>query len=522
MTGADGIVAALEAAEVEVVFGLPGVHNLRLWEALRASGIRLVSVRHEQTAGYAADGYARATGKVGVALVTTGPGAANCLTAIGEANASGSPVVLVATDIPSTLRRPGVVRGVLHETSDQAAMFAPVTKHQHAAVPDDDLGERITEAIATAMTAPRGPVYVGVPTDLLSAPAERRANRATSSSTQSGGAAAPTADSGQIQRATDLLTAARRPLVLAGGGARHAGAALGALAARLGAPLVTTFGAAGLHPTALAPLHDPAVGALWDQADVVIGVGTDLDGTDTQNWQQPRPPTLIQLNVDAADAAKNWEPDLVVVADAAAAGSIAVDVRRSRWFDPPDVVVADEGARTLIAALDEALPPDAAVVCDMCIPGYWVGGYRPTEGLQYPIGWGTLGFGFPAALGASLSRRPTVAICGDGGFLFACGELAAAEQERLPVTVLLFDDGGYGMLRPQDGGGAGGDRFLLHTPDFVALAQAFGVFAEAVTLDDLGTRLALHVDDPAPSMIVVRASMTPPPTTSPKWYRSRR
>src|SRR5215217_6120133 len=125
-TGAQLIVDLLEREGVEVAFGLPGVHNLPLWEALRGSRIRLVGVRHEQAAGYAADGYARATGRLGVALVTTGPGAANTLGAVGEAWASRSPILVVATDIPSTLRRPGVYRGVLHETRGQAEMFAPV------------------------------------------------------------------------------------------------------------------------------------------------------------------------------------------------------------------------------------------------------------------------------------------------------------------------------------------------------------------------------------------------------------
>src|SRR5688572_31496116 len=125
-TGAHVIVEELERAGVEVCFGLPGVHNLALWEALRSSSIRLVGVRHEQAAVYAADGYARATGRLGVALTTTGPGAANTIAAVGEAWASRSPVLVIATDIPTTLRRPGVYRGVLHETTDQAAMFDPV------------------------------------------------------------------------------------------------------------------------------------------------------------------------------------------------------------------------------------------------------------------------------------------------------------------------------------------------------------------------------------------------------------
>src|SRR5215218_8992876 len=127
-TGAQLIVEALEGEGVEVAFGLPGVHNLALWEALRSSSIRLVGVRHEQTAAYAADGYARATGRLGVALTTTGPGAANTLAAVGEAWASRSPILVIATDVPTTVRRPGVWRGALHEATDQAAMFGPVVK----------------------------------------------------------------------------------------------------------------------------------------------------------------------------------------------------------------------------------------------------------------------------------------------------------------------------------------------------------------------------------------------------------
>src|SRR3954454_2642295 len=166
-TGASTIVSELERAGVEVCFGLPGVHNLALWEALRESPIRLVGVRHEQAAGYAADGYARATGRLGVALTTTGPGAANTLAAVGEAWASRSPVLVVATDIPASLRRPGVYRGVLHETTDQAGMFAPVVKAAHRIADGDD----VNLALINATSAPYRPVYLEVATDLLGAEA---------------------------------------------------------------------------------------------------------------------------------------------------------------------------------------------------------------------------------------------------------------------------------------------------------------------------------------------------------------
>src|SRR3954464_4697858 len=168
-TGAQLIVELLEAEGVEVCFGLPGVHNLALWDALRRSGIRLIGVRHEQTAAYAADGYARATGRLGVALTTTGPGAANTLGAVGEAWASRSPVLVIATDIPSGLRRAGEYRGVLHETAGQAAMFAPVVKGTHLALSAERVAGEAAAAIRAALEPPTRPVYLEVATDLLAA-----------------------------------------------------------------------------------------------------------------------------------------------------------------------------------------------------------------------------------------------------------------------------------------------------------------------------------------------------------------
>src|SRR5688500_3443981 len=171
LTGARAAVAALEDAGVSVAFGLPGVHNLALWRELNGSPIRLVGVRHEQTAGYAADGYARASGRVGVALTTTGPGAANTLAAVGEAWASRQPVVVIATDIPTSARRQGVWRGVLHEATDQAAMFMPVVKEAIRVHSAGEVGPAVARAIQTAIAPPARPVYVEIPTDLLSADA---------------------------------------------------------------------------------------------------------------------------------------------------------------------------------------------------------------------------------------------------------------------------------------------------------------------------------------------------------------
>jgi thiamine pyrophosphate-dependent acetolactate synthase large subunit-like protein len=190
----------------------------------------------------------------------------------------------------------------------------------------------------------------------------------------------------------------------------------------------------------------------------------------------------------------------------------------------------DERALRFLDALRFALPAESVLVADMCIPGYWIAGFHTphdSRRVQISLGWGTLGYGFPAALGAALADAgPVVSISGDGGFLFACGELATVAQEELPLTAVVLDDGGYGMLR-YDQDVAGEERYGvdLQTPDFVALAKSFGVRAEAVDgLDDaFGEALARHVADPRPSLLLARTPdpLVPPPNTSPNWYRRR-
>ena len=542
-TGADHLVAALQDLGVATVFGLPGVHNLPVWEAAAAAGLRVVGVRHEQAAVYAADGYARATGRLGVAVVTTGPGAANTLGATGEAMASGAPVLVVATDIPSTLRRPGVYRGVLHETRDQAGMFAPVTKDTVVTTAAGELYTDTVRAGAVALRPATGPVYLGVPTDLLGAPA-------------GGVARAPVppvpelpVDGDDLARARELLAGARRPLVWAGGGALRSGAGelVGELARRLAAPVVTTFGGRGLlppdHPCLVpGPPHVPAVGRLWDEADLVVSLGSDLDGINTQNWAMPRPPALLAVNVDPADAAKNYPADVTVAGDVSTVLGALLDGLPQRdglpalreTIDAPAAEVralvrADEPqAEGLLDAIDAVSDRTGVLLADMCIAGYWAAAFSRVPGprrLAFPLGWGTLGYAFPAAIGAALAGRGrALALIGDGGFLFACGELATLVQEQLPVTTVIVDDGGYGMLRfDQVHSGVPTRGVDLATPDFVALARSFGVPARAV--DGFGEEFAAALADSmaasGPDLLVVQAALTPPPSTSPRWYRRR-
>jgi thiamine pyrophosphate-dependent acetolactate synthase large subunit-like protein len=540
LTGAALAVAALEREGVRVAFGLPGVHNLGLWRALGDSPIRLVGVRHEQTAAYAADGYARATGELGVALTTTGPGAANTLGAVGEAWASRQPILVIATDIPARLRRPGIWRGALHEATDQAAMFEPVVKETVRVREARELGPAVERAAALATTPPRRPVYLEVPTDLLSAEVDGAPEPLDL------GAPPKRADERHLGQAAAFAERSRSPLIWAGGGALQAdaGAAVALLAERLVAPVILTYSARGLlppdHPCLVeATPHVPEVGALWDEADVVIAIGTDFDGMMTQGWKQSQPPHLISINVDPADAAKNYLPDALVEADAAeGAAALAERVSERGGLEAlgqrlrelnrsvrARLAESDPEALGFVEAIERALPEDALVVCDMCIPGYWLGGFHRTprpRGLAYPLGWGTLGCAFPQGVGAALAGRPAVSVSGDGGFLYACGELATLAQERIPLTAVIVDDGGYGMLRfDQDLRGDPREGVDLHTPDFVALARSFGVRADAV--DGLGEHfegmLGHHLRLDEPTVLVAKAALQPPPNVSPRWYR---
>jgi thiamine pyrophosphate-dependent acetolactate synthase large subunit-like protein len=537
VSGARELADALKALGTEIVFGLPGVHNLPLWEAFAEVGIKIIGVRHEQTAGYAADGYARATGKLGVALVTTGPGAANTLGAVGEAMASAAPVLVIATDIPSTLRRPGVVRGVLHETSDQQAMFAPITKGGFTVRAADQIGTTVHRAVRLALQPQTGPVYFGVPTDYLREAVPHRRSPAPHRK--------PDGDVPDLARAEALLSDAQRPLIWAGGGALRSGAgeAIGALAEKLAAPVITTFAARGLlpldHPClAPNPVHTPEVGELWDEADVVLAIGTDFDGLMTQNWLMPKPPTLIAINVDADDAAKNYPPELTLVGDARSIVERLLPKQRE-GLDDITLRLAGIGRRVrqrirdeepqaydLLSTLDEVLPMDAVLVSDMCVAGYWVGGFhrvRAPRKLAYPMGWGTLGYGFPASLGAAAAGvGRAICITGDGGFLYACGDLATLAQEQLPVTVVLVDDGGYGMLRyDQEREGLPRRGVDWDSPDFVGLARSFGVHADRVSGFGRAFRRLLgeFVESDEPNVLVVKAKLKPPLNTSPRWYR---
>lgn len=528
-------------AGVRTAFGLPGVHNLAFWREAVDSGLRIVGTRHEQSTVYAADGMARASGGLGVALTTTGPGAANAAGAFGEAAASGSPVVLVASEVSTKLARKGLLRGVLHESRDQAAIFEPLAKAVLRPRTAAACTEAAARAVEVALSWPRGPVYMDIPTDLLDQPAPAAASTPPTRLVP---------ESDQVEAAAHLIGQAERIVLWVGGGVVQAGAesALQRLAEKLQAPIVTTYGSRGFcpsaHPLMLGlPPHEPEVERLISESDLMVAVGSDFDGMMTRNWSMPRSDKLVTINCSATDSSANYAADAVIVADARLAleqleaavshtqiaasrvdvGTSVEELRRAAWDRLRRDPVSAPACRFLDAVNGAVSRHDATVVVDMAIPGYWIGGYAQmdrTRQLQYPVGWGTLGYALPAAIGPAVSGdRPTLSVSGDGGFMFALGELATIRQENLDITMLVVDDGGYGMLRyDQDHAGDEHRGVDLHRPDFVALASAFGIPAIKADPNDLEEHLDASLASPGPMLVVLEQELIPPRTTSPRWH----
>jgi acetolactate synthase-1/2/3 large subunit len=391
-------------------------------------------------------------------------------------------------------------------------------------------------AIATALSAPRGPVYVDVPADVLTETG-LRVNVSDLHATQ--------VDKEALDQAVALLDAAGRVVIWAGGGVVDAGATddLADLAAHLDAPVVTTFasrGAIGLnHPSNVGlPPHEPEVEGLLAGAELLLAIGSDFDAMMTKNRTLQLPPTIIDVNVAIEATEIGYNGVLAVIGDAKEVIRSLLQRTQSRrrsllptlpslqsrvWgrlrSDPRTAE-----ACAFVETIQRVASGVALVVNDMAIPGYWLGSYygpdRPRT-VQYPVGWGTLGYAVPASIGAACaSSRAVLAVCGDGGFMFAVGELATLAEEHLPVTVLIVDDHGYGMLRfEQQRAGAEHRGVDLINPDFIMLARSFGLPAVRVegVGDDLALALAQGVASHGPNVVVCSASLYPPRTTSPRW-----
>ncbi|MGP3926686.1 5-guanidino-2-oxopentanoate decarboxylase [Streptomyces sp. 8N616] len=528
LTGGEAVVRALAAHGTDLAFGIPGTHNLEIYRHLGTYGIRHIAPRHEQGAGYAADGYARTTGRPGIAITTTGPALLNIAAAVGQAYSDSVPLLVVSPGMP--LRHPRQPVGLLHETHGQSEMFGSIAAFGHRV---SSVGE-IDAAVARAFTLFRGerprPVHIEIPLDLLETAEEVGPARLAP-------AAAPARPAPKaVRAAAAALGAARRPAMVLGGGARGAAEeclAL-ALAEQLDAPVVTTANGKGVvpesHPLSVGvALHSRAVRDWLADCDVVLAVGTELAESDVWCDDLELRGTLIRVDIDPAQMYVGLPAGIALVGDARTA---LADLRHAAWAprggsaDVPEgreaaaalraallAETAERDARWLpyLAAIRSVLPPEAILTSDSAQCCYYGAlphlPVDPPGRYLHPTGFGTLGYALPAAIGAKAAapERQVVALSGDGGLQFTVQELATAAQLRLPLPVVVFDNGGYGEIRDEMAArGDTPDAVDLAQVDLSALARAYGGHGVRVSApDELARALRTALDTPGPTVITV-------------------
>ena len=524
-TGGDLVVETLAGLGATTVFGLPGQHALGMFDALRRSDLRYIGLRVENNAGFAADAYGRITGEAAPLLLSTGPGALTSLAALQEAAAASAPVLAISSQVP-TAGLGGGRHGYLHELPDQAASFRGVVKSVHIVRTQSQIPSAIEAAWKSALSAPHGPVWVEIPQDVLIAE--------TAIPVVTGGDAFPEELPPRPELtavAADLLSKAARPVFIAGGGVVRADASgkLKQLAERLQAPVVTTPGGKGAfpwkHPLSLQSwIEDRHTTDFLEDADVLLVVGSGL-GELSSNYHTFKPRgRVLQIEADLGKLESN-HPALGIHADARLALQALLETVSERQ-DPgaPERVrevlakVADRIAaqeltleQDVLASVRRALPASSPSFWDMTILAYWAWSAFDAKGpnhMHSAQGAGGLGYAFPAALGAAAAdpTRPVLAVSGDGGALYSIAELATARQYDLNVTWLIVDDGGYGILREYMNDAFGeATATELTRPDYVALAESFGVPGVRTTPEHLEQDLAKALAAPGPSVVLLPA-----------------
>jgi acetolactate synthase-1/2/3 large subunit len=526
------VAESLAALGAEAAFGVPGIHALPIWEGLRDQGsdhgaISVYGTRTELAAGFAADGYARSSGQPAPLFLSTGPGALNSLTALMEAASAHVPVVAVSSQIPSHLIGRG--RGYLHELPDQLASFAPIVKNAARAHSIESIPGLLAQAWRIALTPPSGPVYLEIPVDLLSAPAP--GGPVTMLEAMVERQCAPLE---QVLAAATRLAHARHPVIWAGGGVLRSGATgeLRELAELLQAPVATTYMGKGAiaadHPLAAGSgCDEAALQELLSVADVILAVGTELGAETTAQYGLRFGGQLIHLDAAPERIGVNYSA-LPLVGDAKLTLLALVAELSAEHPEPsaPDaqarVAAVHERIRSglqaqgrelelgLLETVEQALPPDAVSVWDMTILAYWAAPHlRLGAGQQflYPMGSGTLGYAWPAAIGARVAHpdRPVLAVMGDGGLQYTIAELGTAAQHEIAAKLLVVDDGGYGILREYQR-----DRFGQTTSvelpgkDLEAIALAYNVPVRTTSPDDLGEHLQWAFEQEGPAVVVLR------------------
>jgi acetolactate synthase-1/2/3 large subunit len=529
LTGGRAIVEAARRNGMTTIFGVPGVQTYPLFDALHGTDVELIVPRHEQAAAYMAMGYAKSTGRTGVFTVVPGPGVLNAAAALCTAMGNCAPVVCLTGQIPSSFVGRG--RGHLHELPDQIATLRTFIKDAVRVDSAAAASPLVNQAFRDAAGGRPGPVAVEMCWDTMAAEAPATIDPPLAP------LAAPALDPEAIDAAVQLLATASKPMIMCGAGAQHAAPEVEALAAALQAPVTAFRSGRGIvpedHPLGVASV---AARELWDDVDVLVGVGSRLEmpylrwGDAMRYERKPsHGPKLIRIDIDPMELGR-FEPDAAIVADAAAACRALAERLQSRAKPKPgrlaEIAAAKRTAEaaferiepqtSYLRAIRAVLPRDAILVPELSQVGFatYTGAYPVlaprtylSEGFQ-----GTLGFGFPTALGAKVANpgKPVVSVTGDGGFMFGVQELATAAQYGIALVTIVFNNHSFAnVLRDQQqqfGGRTIGSR--LTNPDFVRLAESFGVAARRVT-EPSGLRGALEQELAAGRPALIEVALTP-------------
>ena len=520
------LVKLLEAYGVKLIFGIPGVHTVELYRGLPSSNIRHITPRHEQGAGFMADGYARVTGKPGVCFIVTGPGMTNIATAMGQAYADSIPMLVISA--VNARNQLGMQQGRLHELRSQQNLVAGVAAFSHTLLDPHQLPGILACAFAVFGSQRPRPVHIEIPLDVIVADMGDTPLTAWTLPTL------PEPSVSAVEKASELLSGSKRPLIIAGGGSSNASAEVRAIAELLDAPVFTTINGKGIMP----PGHSLALNGnlgmkplIQEMAacDVVLAVGTEFG--ETEMYPEPHPiqinGTLIRIDIDPLQLTTAIPSALPIVADAklacaailrklqsstatlrngkARATALRANVDKVLW-------PACATHRALMEVVVSALP-NAIVVGDQTEPVYAANQFYqspcPRSYFNSSTGYGTLGYGLPAAFGAKLGApdRPVVCLIGDGGLQFSLSELTSAVEAAIPAAIIVWNNGGYGEIKnfmiERQIPNIGVDLF---TPDFVALAKALGCNASLPeNIEELASELVASSTRSAPTLIEIRA-----------------
>jgi len=499
MTGGEAIVSGLVAHGIDTVFGLPGAQVYGLFDAFHQAQLKVIGARHEQACGYMAYGYARSSGKPGVFSVVPGPGVLNAGAAMLTAFGSNEPVLCLTGQVPTQFLGKG--RGHLHEMPDQLATLRTFVKWADRIEYPDVAPTLVARAFQEMMSGRRGPVALEMPWDIFTAGAEVAAAKVFETFP------APLPDADHVKDAAMLIAASKRPMIFVGSGAIDAREAVLELAETIDAPVVAFRSGRGIVSNAHElGLTMAAAYRLWPETDMMIGIGTRLELPTMTRWPyQPDGLRSVRIDIDPVEM-RRYPPNVAIIADAKAgtralaaavgrAGYRKTAGRRSAIREASAAALKEiqkvQPQMAYLNILREVLPANAIVTDELSQVGFasWYGFpvYEPrtfiTSGYQ-----GTLGSGFPTALGAKVANpnRPVVAITGDGGFMFGVQELSTAVQFNVGVVTLVFNNNSYGNVRRDqrtrfDGRVVAAD---LVNPDFVKLAESFGVAASRVSSPD--------------------------------------